>query len=151
MDAQSCSIETDSPGARTVKSPTSTAVVGTYLTLTPVKEGWAPVTSVIANVSVGSLFKGPRGSFKILSVSSPVLVSVVDIFRFSTVLTEAGPVLAFSIASSMKAEKNHLPAIVRDSDCDADTIATSDARERNVPVRDWENMMMKMDNFDTSV
>lgn len=84
-----------------VYAPIVAAVLGTYLTLIPVKEGLAPVPSVMAKVSVGSFDSGPRGSLRTLIVSSPVLVIVATTLRLSTVLTCSGPrinvILVFTI------------------------------------------------------
>lgn len=84
----------DWPGVSTVNAsslPTATALAGTYLTLIPVKDGTAPAASLIANVSAGSLFNGPLGSFSSFKVSSPVFVTVVTTLRFWTPSTESGP------------------------------------------------------------
>ncbi len=140
INARSWSTATDSPGASTVKAPSSAAVLGTYLSFMPVNEGVAPDPVEMANVSVGSLFKGPRGSFKILRVSSPVLVRVVVSLRFSTELTVEGPNTHISTVFG-KYFRANIPVTFRERDCDAETRATSEAREMSVPRRDWENML----------
>lgn len=75
-----------------VKAPTATAVLGTYLSLIPVKAGLAPEASVIEKVSVGRVERGPRGSLRIFKISSPVLVTVATTFKLSTPSTAAGPI-----------------------------------------------------------
>ncbi len=78
---------------RTVKALFAAATAGTYFTLIPVKEGVAPVASlVILKVSAGNFDRGLRGSLSNLTVSSPVFVRVAVTLRFSTVLTDAGPI-----------------------------------------------------------
>ena len=94
-DLRSCSMVTDSPGARTVKERAFVllaALLGTYLTFAPMKLGLSPESVVMSKVLAGSVCRAPRGSLRSLRVSSPVLVSVVATFRFWTSSTASGPV-----------------------------------------------------------
>ena len=62
------------------------------MSLTPAKLGLEPSAAVMVNVSAGIVFKTLLGSLRSLRVSSPVLVSVVTTFKFSTPFTTFGPV-----------------------------------------------------------
>ena len=86
--------DTDSPGLRTVKIEgfvIFAALLGEYLTFTPVKAGLAPPSVVIAKELVAKVCKALRGSLRSLRVSSPVLTRVVITLKFSTSLTASGP------------------------------------------------------------
>ena len=85
---------TDSPGLRTVKIEGSVifaALLGEYLTFTPVKAGLAPSLVVIAKVLVAKVCRALRGSLRSLRVSSPVLMRVVITLKFSTSFIVSGP------------------------------------------------------------
>src|SRR6266436_5154658 len=69
----------------------ATATDGTYLTWMPTKSGSSAASFWMANVSVGIVSNGPRGSLSNLSASSPVLVIVTTTLRFWTPLTVSGP------------------------------------------------------------
>ena len=60
---------------------------GEWPTLAPLNNGPEPAGSVIVKVFSGKVFKTPRGSLRSLRDSSPVLVTVVMTFRFSSPLT----------------------------------------------------------------
>ncbi len=138
--------DTAAPGARTVNALESAdfaAWPGEYLSLTPAKPGRAPPSVVIAKVSAGRGLRTPLGSLRSLRVSSPVFVTVVVTFQFSTPATAPGPVTL-----------RERPGTAETADAVA-TRATRAARrevENMVPVSrkgegwgrgDWETMMVQ--------
>ena len=90
---------TDWPGAIVVYAPRLAAVLGTYFTLIPEKEGAAPLASEILKVSVGIFERGPRGSLRTLTASEPVFVIVATILRCSTLSTASGPKRLFELGT----------------------------------------------------
>lgn len=94
INSQSCVTFTDSPGAKIVKDsglPPPIIALGAYFSRTPVNVGLVPLTLLMVNVLVGVLDNGPRGSLRILIVSSPILRKVVITLRLSTPLTLSSP------------------------------------------------------------
>ena len=73
----------------------SDAIAGSYLTLAPLKDGCVPEGFAIVNFSAGKSLIALLGSFKILSVSSPVFVTVVVNLRSPVRFTVVGPILKY--------------------------------------------------------
>ena len=135
---RSCSIATDWPGSRIVYASRAAAVLGTYFSLIPVNEGWAPLASVIINVSVGSLFNGPRGSLRTFRVSPPVLVIVATIWRCSIESTACAPEEKMNIR--FIDETGNLPLSLMESDRVAEAEATRAVRATKAARTDFEDM-----------
>jgi len=141
---------TDWPGAIVVYAPRLAAVLGTYFTLIPEKEGTAPLASEILKVSVGIFERGPRGSLRTLTASEPVFVIVAATLRCSTLSTASGPRGFYELGTMSCNVRFCIPVTFKVKDGVAETATASDARARRDARRVEVNMlqyrMLKMSN-----
>ena len=90
-DVQLCTTLRESPGARTLYSPSFAAISGENFTNTPVNEGLPPFAWTMVNLSTGKVEANVRGSSSSFTVSLPVLVIVASTLKLSTPPTLLGP------------------------------------------------------------
>jgi len=90
-NVQLCTTLVDSPGARTLYSPSFAAISGEYLTSMPVNEGLPPFSWTMENLLTGVSDANVRGSSSSFTVSLPVLVMMASTLKLSAPATLLGP------------------------------------------------------------
>jgi len=121
---------TDWPGAMVVYAPGLAAVLGTYFTLIPEKEGTAPLASEILKVSAGIFERGPRGSLRTLTASEPVFAIVAATLRCSTLSTASGPRGFYELGTMSCNGRFCIPVTFTERDGAAETETATEARAR---------------------